>query len=158
MTTKHYLFDWGNTLMVDNPNYSGPMCDWPRLDVIAGAKTYVERLSQQGQCHLATNARDSGLNQIRQALQKAGLNAYIDQVFCYENLGCGKNDTHYFHAILRHLDVTASDVTMIGDSLENDIYPALSAGLKALWYNPHRHPIPIALASHVHFGEVGAFI
>ncbi|MDP5039553.1 MAG: hypothetical protein NWQ26_01620 [Paraglaciecola sp.] len=51
MTTKHYLFDWGNTLMVDNPNYSGPMCDWPRLDGLAGAKTYVERLSHQGQCH-----------------------------------------------------------------------------------------------------------
>ena len=32
-----YLFDWGDTLMVDFPNASGKMCDWVTVEAIIGA-------------------------------------------------------------------------------------------------------------------------
>ncbi len=36
--TEVYLFDWGNTLMVDFPVVSGKMCDWETVEVVEGAE------------------------------------------------------------------------------------------------------------------------
>ncbi len=30
----------------------------------------------------------------------------------------------------------AADVTMVGDTLDTDVFPALDAGMQAIWYNP----------------------
>lgn len=142
MTThsQHYLFDWGNTLMVDfgqiHPYQTGPMCDWPKVKVVEGALECLQHLSKNSQCHLATNAADSSEPQIRQALQRAGLNQYIQQVFCRENLGVGKTEPEYFAKVIDKLAVPANHVTMIGDSLEKDIYPAMKSGINAIWLNP----------------------
>jgi hypothetical protein len=70
-STKHYLLDWGDTLMVDPPSQTGPMCDWPHIQVVEGAKACLQRLSQYAQCHLATNGEDSTEAQIRLALKRA---------------------------------------------------------------------------------------
>jgi putative hydrolase of the HAD superfamily len=32
-----YLFDWGDTLMVDRQDRAGEMCDWPEVEAVAGA-------------------------------------------------------------------------------------------------------------------------
>ncbi|MDU0353312.1 HAD family hydrolase [Paraglaciecola aquimarina] len=136
MTAKHYLFDWGDTLMVDLPNQTGPMCNWPKVQVVDGALQCLKHLSQHAKCHLATNAEDSTEIQIRQALQRAGLSDYIHHIFCRENLAVGKTDPAYYGKIVRKLAVPATHITMIGDSLERDIIPALQQGLNATFYNP----------------------
>ena len=135
--TQHYLFDWGDTLMVDIPNQTGPMCDWPNVRPVEGAKACLKRLSQYAQCHLATNAEDSTETQIRLALKRAGLSEYIQNIFCRENLGIGKTDPSYYQKITDKLNVNPEHITMVGDSLERDVHPALNVGLKALWFNPH---------------------
>lgn len=76
--------------MVDILNQTGPMCDWPKVQAVDGAIACLKRLSQQAQCHVATNAEDSTEAQIRLALKRAGLSEYISHVFCRENLGVGK--------------------------------------------------------------------
>jgi FMN phosphatase YigB (HAD superfamily) len=157
MKTKHYLFDWGNTLMVDIPQQTGPMCDWPQIEVVSGAKACLVQLSQKSSCHLATNARDSNETQIRLALQRVDLNDKLIKVFCYANLGMGKDDPNYFKQIVLLLNAQPEEVTVIGDSLENDVYPALSAGLGAIWFNPRRHPIPKNIQSIYHLDELGEF-
>ena len=138
--TQHYLFDWGDTLMVDIPHQTGPMCDWPKVQVVEGALACLRRLSQQAFCHLATNAQDSSETQIRLALKRVGLSEYIEHIFCYENLGVGKTDSSYYQTITTKLDVRPESITMVGDSLERDVQQALKAGLKAVWFNPkNRH-------------------
>jgi FMN phosphatase YigB (HAD superfamily) len=136
MATKHYLFDWGNTLMVDLPNQTGPMCEWPEVKAVIGAKDCLARVNQKAQCHLATNAQDSSQEQIRKALQRVGLSEYISHVFCRENLGVDKTNPNYYKKIIDKLNVTSAQVTMLGDSLERDVYPALDHGLNAIWFNP----------------------
>lgn len=137
---KHYLFDWGDTLMVDMPNQTGPMCDWPEVEAVQGAKACLQRLSQHAQCHLATNAEDSTEAQIRLALKRAGLSEYICHIFCRENLGVGKTDPDYFAKIVKRLNVNQEHVSMLGDSLERDVQPALKAGIHAQWFNPNNSP------------------
>ena len=134
---KHYLFDWGDTLMVDLPNQIGPMCDWPEVKAVQGAKACLQRLSLQAECHLATNAQESTEAQIRLALQRAGLSEYISQIFCRENLGVDKNAADYYSKIVNLLDVSPAQVTMLGDSLERDVNQALKAGIRAVWFNPN---------------------
>ena len=134
--TEHYLFDWGDTLMVDIPNQTGPMCDWPVIEVVQGAKACLQRLSSQAQCHLATNAQESTEAQIRLALQRAGLSEYISRIFCRENLGMDKNNPDYYSKIVNKLGVSPSQVTMLGDSLERDVNQALKAGVQAILFNP----------------------
>jgi putative hydrolase of the HAD superfamily len=140
LTTLHYLFDWGDTLMVDIPGQTGPMCDWPKVQTVDGAKACLQRLSQHAQCHLATNAADSTEAQIRLALKRAGLSEYIESIFCRENLGMGKTDARYYATITEKLNVSPERITMVGDSLERDVQPALKAGLEALWFNSNNHP------------------
>lgn len=140
LTTQHYLFDWGDTLMVDMPDQTGPMCDWPKVQAVEGAKACLQRLGQHAQCHLATNAADSTEAQIRLALKRAGLSEYIESIFCRENLGMGKTDSGYYATITEKLNVSPEQITMVGDSLERDVQPALKAGLKALWFNSNNHP------------------
>lgn len=137
LKTQHYLFDWGDTLMVDIPGQTGPMCDWPKVQVVAGAKDCLKRLSQNAYCHLATHAEDSSEVQIRQALIGAELSEFITHVFCRENLGVGKTDPRYYPTITAKLAVSPEHITMVGDSLERDVYQALKAGLKAVWFNPN---------------------
>jgi HAD superfamily hydrolase (TIGR01549 family) len=123
--------------MVDLPNQTGPMCDWPQIQAFEGAKACLQRLSQHAQCHLATNAEDSTESQIRLALQRAGLSEYIEHIFCRENLGGGKTDLSYYPKITDTLKVNPEHITMVGDSLERDVHQALRAGIKAVWFNPN---------------------
>ncbi|WP_339724166.1 HAD family hydrolase [uncultured Paraglaciecola sp.] len=130
------MFDWGDTLMVDTPGQTGPMCDWPTVQAVDGAKACLQRLSRFSPCHLATNAEDSTEMQIRLALKRAGLSDYIQRIFCRENLGMGKTDADYYVAITEKLNVIPESITMVGDSLERDVQQAIKAGLKAVWFNP----------------------
>ena len=123
--------------MVDLTNQTGPMCDWPRVQAVDGAKACLQRLSQHAQCHLATNAEDSSEAQIRLALIRAGLSDDINHVFCRENLGMGKTDPRYYQTITDKLKVSPKQITMVGDSLERDVRQALKAGINAVWFNPN---------------------
>jgi len=128
--------------MVDFPNQTGPMCDWSTIAVVPGAVECLRRLSLKASCHLATNARDSNLAQIRLALQRAGLSQYLSNIFCYRTVGHDKADPAFYKHIADELKVEAQHITMVGDSLVKDIYPALTQGLHAIWYNPQLQTPP----------------
>lgn len=122
--------------MVDIPNQSGAMCDWPEVQAVEGAEACLLRLNKHAHCHLATHAEDSTEAQIRLALKRVGLSEYVEHIFCRENLGVGKTDPSYYPKITAKLDVSPGSITMVGDSLERDVQQALKAGLKAVWFNP----------------------
>ena len=43
---KIYLFDWGDTLMIDSPGIPGKMCDWKVVQAVEGAKEMLSCLSK----------------------------------------------------------------------------------------------------------------
>jgi len=133
---KVYLFDWGDTLMVDTPGQTGKMCDWPEVIPVDGAAETLARLSQTSRIYVATNAAESGVSDIKLAFDRAGLSQFITGYFCRANLGMAKGTPEFYRAILHQLGVKASAATMVGDSYDNDIAPALEAGLSAIWLKP----------------------
>ena len=131
-----YLFDWGDTLMVDFPDIDGKMCDWKHVEAVIGAQETLRELSAKALICVATGAADSSEEEIRTAFQRVGLNQYITKYFCKENVGVEKGSAEFFSTILSQLDVPAAQVIMVGDSYAKDIQPALSVGITPIWFVP----------------------
>jgi putative hydrolase of the HAD superfamily len=141
------LFDWGDTLMVDD-GQAGRMVDWPRVAALPGAAETLAALHGRFRLCVATNADDSGADKVMAALGRAGLARFIDRVFSSRDLGVRKPDPTYFAAVLDALradaaergepPLSAEEVVMVGDSYENDVAGAMAAGLRAVWFNPTR--------------------
>jgi len=128
-----FLFDWGDTLMVDFPEVQGKMCDWDVVQVVDGAEEVLAYLSKRSDIFIATGAAESTELDIKRAFERAGLSKYISGYFCKSNLGIPKGSPDYYMAILSKLGKQASDVAMVGDSLEKDIIPASKIGIQSFW-------------------------
>ncbi|WP_373943515.1 HAD family hydrolase [Vibrio chagasii] len=133
--TKTVLFDWGNTLMIDFPDAQGKMCDWEIVQEVSGAQALLAELSKHHNIYIATNAADSSKTDIICAFERVGLSQYIDGYFCKASIGLSKYEPGFYPAIISQLGIKPKEITMIGDTLEKDIYPALEAGLQAVWLN-----------------------
>lgn len=131
-----YLFDWGDTLMVDFQDQQGKMCHWSKVQAVDGALEVLAELSKNNFIYVATNAADSAEIEIKKAFDRVELAQYIDGYFCKANLGVGKGTPEFFGRIIKNLKASPEMITMVGDSFENDIAPAISAGIHAIWLNP----------------------
>lgn len=130
---KAYLFDWGDTLMVDFPQATGKMCHWHTVEAISGAQETLAALAKKSQIYIATGAADSTELEIKQAFDRVSLSQYISGYFCKANIGLSKGTPEFLNAILSKLDIAKNNVAMVGDNFEKDIKPALAAGIKPYW-------------------------
>ncbi len=128
-----YLFDWGDTLMIDFPNESGKMCDWEVVEAVSGAKETLENLSQNSKIYIATGAADSTELEIKLAFERVGLNQFISGYFCKANLGLSKGTPEFLKSILEKLKIPAVNIAMVGDNFEKDIKPAITVGIQPFW-------------------------
>ncbi len=135
MIFKAYLFDWGDTLMVDIPHYPGPMKSWPEVRVVEGAQKTLEYLSKVSKCYLVTNAKDSKEEDIWEALARVNLDTYICNIFCYRNMGFEKPSSEFFSRVISTLCLDPEEIALVGDSFEKDILGAVKNGIFSYWYN-----------------------
>lgn len=136
--TDVYLFDWGDTLMVDFSGVTGKMCNWGTVKAIDGAEDTLRCLSENAEIYIATGATESSEKDIKKAFNRVGLDQYISGYFCKHNLGCEKGHPDFFLTILERLGKKPDQVTMVGDSLKSDIEPAQQVGIKAVWFNRNK--------------------
>lgn len=129
-----YLFDWGDTLMVDFPGVTGKMCDWDIVEAVSEAKETLEALSEHSQIYIATGAADSTELEIKKAFERVGLNGFISGYFCKANLGLSKGTPEFLNSILEKLKVPSVNVAMVGDNFDKDIKPAIAAGIQPFWF------------------------
>ena len=150
------LFDWGDTLMADDPAYSGPMVDWPMVSALPGVAETLETLQADWLLAVATNAADSSEPQIRAALERVDLADFLSKIYCYHNVGSKKPSQEFFQFILSDLHLPASAVIMVGDHYEIDILGSNRAGLRAVWLNTKNLETPWSdLIRTVHsFGSI----
>ena len=127
-----YLFDWGDTLMVDFPGIPGKMGDWKTIEAVEGAEEALKFISKKAQVYIATGAAESTEVEIKNAFNRVGLDKYIAGYFCKSNLGIEKGTTDFLSSILAKLGKEPNQVTMVGDSLQKDIEPALKLGINAI--------------------------
>ena len=130
------LFDWGDTVMHDDPSLTVPMVEWPIVEVIHGIADVLEYLRAGGrQVVLATSAEISDESQIRGALARVGLDKYFSHIYCFKNTHLPKGEIFYRH-ILSDLGIPVTDVLMVGDSFQKDVQAANAVGIFAVWFNP----------------------
>ncbi|MCK6262951.1 HAD family hydrolase [Vibrio sp. ZSDE26] len=135
---KVYLFDWGDTLMVDFPNQKGKMCDWNYVEAVEGAQQALSTIAQHSHVYIATSADDSSELDIKRAFQRVELDKYISGYFCKVNLGIAKGSAEFYLEIVKRIGLKPNQVVMVGDTVNKDIQPAIQAGLSAIWFNPLR--------------------
>ena len=130
------LFDWGDTVMRDNPAMTVPMVEWETVEVIDGIVAVLAYLHASGRCIiLATSADVSDESQIRGALARGGLDQYFSHIYCFKNTGLPKGEAFYRH-ILNDLNIPASDALMVGDHFEKDVQIPNLLGMFAVWFGP----------------------
>ena len=129
------LFDWGDTVMYDDPTSIAPMVEWAGVRVVEGLVDVLEDLRTSGrQIILATGALSSDESQIRGALAHGGLDSYFSRVYCFKNTRLPKGEAFYRH-ILIDLSVAASNALMVGDSFEKDMQIPNAVGIFGVWFN-----------------------
>ena len=130
------LFDWGDTVMRDDPTMTAPMIEWETVEVIDGIADVLAYLHASGRrIALATSAEVSDEEQIRGTLARVVLNQYFSRIYCFKNMNLPKGEAFYRH-ILSDLNVPASDALMVGDHFEKDVQIPNSLGMFAVWFNP----------------------
>jgi FMN phosphatase YigB (HAD superfamily) len=133
---SHVLFDWGDTVMRDDPTNTTPMVEWETVQVVAGIADLLAYLHASGRrIILATSASISDESQIRAALRRGGLDHYFSRIYCFKNTNLPKGEAFY-RFILKDLDIPVSDALMVGDSFEKDVIIPNTVGIFAVWFNP----------------------
>lgn len=131
---KAIIFDWGDTVMRDFPEYSGPMCDWLRVELMPGIREVLTELHGKVPLYLATNAGDSDAVRVARALERVGLETYFDKIFTSRELGFAKPALGFFE-LSYQLGVAPRECLMVGNDHNKDILPAREAGMQAVWCN-----------------------
>ena len=146
------LFDWGNTLMQDDPSQPAAMAVWPQVHRIAGADALLGGLHERGlKLALATGALVSDEAEIRAALARVQLDQYLDKIYCHSNSGLRKPSTEFYQHILDDLRILPDQALMVGDSYASDVLAPNQLGIPAIWYNPHGSEVKYGpLCSTVH--------
>jgi len=123
------LFDVGDTVLRDRPEYGGPMVSWPTLEMMPGRAASVRSAA-------STPA------EMRGALARVRLDRYFAHVFTARELGVSKPDPLFFDAALAAGGALPHQAVMVGDSFRTDVVGAKLAGLWAIWYNAPGAPPP----------------
>lgn len=74
----------------------------------------------------------------RRKIESSGLSDFFDEVIIAGEVGLGKPDVRIFELILSRLKVSPDAAVMIGNSLESDLKPAQTMGMKSVWINRAR--------------------
>ncbi|MBQ1783117.1 MAG: HAD family hydrolase [Gammaproteobacteria bacterium] len=127
------LFDWGDTLMADLPGQTGPMWQWPQVQLIPGALELLQWLQGRVKIGLTSNARESDEGAIRRALARVGLAPLIQQIWCRQRLGCGKGDAQFWQQLIADTGSAPWRLLHLGNDPVNDVAMPRCYQLQALW-------------------------
>lgn len=145
---KWIVFDWGDTVMRDDPTRPGPMVDWDTVEGMPGIEETLATLKPNYHIAMATNAPVSGEEKVRGALRRLDLEKYFDAVFTAREMKLQKPDPAYFRYVVEHLGCPANETVMVGDGYAKDMEGAKTAGMRAIWYNFNHTPCPADLPVH----------
>lgn len=154
MVKRLIIFDWGNTIMRDFPEMPGPMCDWPLVEWIPGAREALEKLSGKHPLCIATNAGCSDTEAMRKALRRVDAEHFFTWFFSSKDLGIKKPDPLFFTTIATQCGFKPDRCIMVGDSYENDIRGAALAGLTTVLLTQKQGQFPDAHHVIIHMNQL----
>lgn len=136
------IFDWGDTVMRELPDFKGKMVDAPHVEAMPGIREVLETLHPDYRLILASNAQDSAPPDIRAALRRVELDSYFERIYASSTLGIAKPSPAFFDTVVRDCGVVPGESVNIGDTFDKDIVGAKQAGLRAVWYNWKNAALP----------------
>ncbi len=128
----HLIFDWGDTLMADDPNIKQAMYLWDKITVMQGVAETMPYLHGKYVCTVGSNAGESDALAMKKAFERVSLDSCFDYYFTSKELGARKPDTAFFESIAQKLGASAENAVMIGNDYEKDISGAKKVGLKTV--------------------------
>ena len=69
----------------------------------------------------------------RRAIERSGLEKYLEAVVISRDLGIRKPDPEIFRFALENLGIEGYEAVHVGDSLDDDVQGAKNAGMEAIW-------------------------
>ncbi|HNW98675.1 MAG TPA: HAD family hydrolase [Bacteroidales bacterium] len=132
---KAIIFDWGNTVMRDFPEKSGPMAYWDHVEYIPDVEACLKTLSEKYVMCIASNAGFSDAKLMTEALKRVGAEKYFHHFFTSKDLGAEKPDKRFFDSITKKINISSEHCIMIGDSYQKDICGAKAVGMKTILFN-----------------------
>jgi len=112
--------------------WQGLLDAWDDLAIpVRGAHEALQSLSRDRLAILANQPV-----QVTRTLKLSGLSRYFEAILLDSGMAYSKPDPRFYREALTALDVSPVDAVMIGDRLDNDIAPARSLRMAALWLYP----------------------
>jgi len=155
----HFLKpDTLKTLALYSLAIEGIFADRDEITLMDGISELIPKLASKYKLALAGNQPE--ITRVR--LERTGLMKYFDSTALSVNLGLHKPDSRFFLEICRRIETDPVNCCMIGDRLDNDIYPANILGMRTIWVRigPHavqhtRVPEDVPDATVEHMADVG---
>ena len=135
---KKICIDWGNTICSISGEYTGPMIEWPVIELFDGVKPVLEKLSNHYELYIATNAKESSIDQINAVMERVECAQYFSHIFTPAEIGVGKEKVSYYRRIAIALNCSSAEILMIGDDYALDVCNAWEAGFQTILFNPLR--------------------
>jgi HAD superfamily hydrolase (TIGR01549 family) len=152
---KHFLD--GRGIAVDDETAALTLERWSATyheneRAVPGAVEVLETLRRDG---LGVAVLTNHLTRVQtRKLATCGLAPLVDFMLTSEDAGCAKPDTGMFEQALARAGRKRADAVMVGDLWESDIVGARSVGIRAVWFNRDRQPVPEAgVADELHAFE-----
>ena len=129
---KWLLFDWGDTLMYDNPSYTGEMVLWPEIALMEGVLSTLPKLADEYQRVVVSNATDSNAATMKAAFERMGIDRYFSFFITSNEIGYKKPDERFFTANAEKLNTPMNELCMIGNDYQKDIVTPKKLSMKTV--------------------------
>jgi putative hydrolase of the HAD superfamily len=141
---KHLLFDWGDTLMVDNPTFSTPMAEWDNVSACDGVSETLPKLAEILPCSVVSNALQSDGLMMKKAFERVNLTPFLTHFLTPKEIKAHKPAPEFFINAAALVGANPTECCMIGNSYENDIIGAKKAGMKTILITKQNGDFPKA--------------
>lgn len=105
------------------------------LTLQSGVSEILPQLAEKYTLALAGNQRSI----IVSKLEKSGILKYFTSTVVSEDINLHKPDTRFFLEICVRIGIPPENCVMVGDRLDNDIYPANVLGMRTIWIRVGPH-------------------
>lgn len=66
-------------------------------------------------------------------MDEFGISNYFDMIIASDEVGVTKPNLEIFERVIKLVNLNPEDCVMVGDRLDNDIFPANKIGMKTIW-------------------------
>lgn len=70
---------------------------------------------------------------LKDRLDEFGISNYFDMIIASDEVGVAKPNLEIFERVIKLVNLNPEDCVMVGDRLDNDIFPANKIGMKTIW-------------------------